>query len=42
MEVRREWQHIDILLLDEEHELAVLRIFQKDGWGGVWVDTYRG
>ena len=21
-------------------ELAILRIFQKDGWNGVWVDTY--
>src|SRR3712207_2829548 len=24
IEVRREWQHIDILLLDEDHELAVI------------------
>jgi hypothetical protein len=24
MEVRREWQHIDILLLDEDHKLAVV------------------
>src|SRR5215210_4038904 len=23
-------------------ELAILRIYQKDGWEGVWVDTYRG
>jgi|SRR5439155_8510498 len=22
-------------------ELGILRIFQQDGWGGVWVDTYR-
>jgi hypothetical protein len=22
-------------------ELAILRIFQLDGWDGVWVDTYR-
>lgn len=22
-------------------ELAILRIFQDDGWSGVWVDTYR-
>jgi hypothetical protein len=22
-------------------ELAILRIFQKDGWNGVWVDSYR-
>lgn len=22
-------------------ELAILRIFQNDGWDGVWVDTYR-
>ena len=22
-------------------ELAILRIFQNDGWSGVWVDTYR-
>ncbi|HEX8399953.1 MAG TPA: hypothetical protein VF644_21160 [Pyrinomonadaceae bacterium] len=22
-------------------ELAILRIFQKEGWSGVWVDTYR-
>ena len=22
-------------------ELAILRSFQKDGWTGVWVDTYR-
>jgi len=22
-------------------ELAILRIFQKDGWNGVWVDTFR-
>lgn len=33
-----------ILNLDGEPvfaELAILRIFQKDGWNGVWVDTYR-
>ena len=23
-------------------ELAVLRLLQKDGWDGVWVDTYHG
>ncbi len=23
-------------------ELAILRIFESDGWQGVWVDTYRG
>lgn len=23
-------------------ELAILRTYQKDGWEGVWVDTYRG
>src|SRR5215203_4900849 len=22
-------------------ELAILRLFQKDGWEGVWVDTFR-
>jgi hypothetical protein len=22
-------------------ELAILRLFQKDGWDGVWVDTFR-
>jgi hypothetical protein len=22
-------------------ELAILRIFQSEGWNGVWVDTYR-
>jgi hypothetical protein len=22
-------------------ELAILRIFQNDGWNGVWVDTYK-
>ncbi len=22
-------------------ELAILRIFQNEGWNGVWVDTYR-
>ena len=33
-----------ILNLDGEPafaELAILRIFQNDGWNGVWVDTYR-
>ena len=23
-------------------ELGILRIFEHDGWTGVWVDTYRG
>ena len=23
-------------------ELGVLRIFERDGWQGVWVDSYRG
>ncbi|HEY6185773.1 MAG TPA: hypothetical protein VIW67_26260 [Terriglobales bacterium] len=23
-------------------ELLILRLFQMDGWSGVWVDTYRG
>ena len=23
-------------------ELAILRAYQKDGWEGVWVETYRG
>jgi hypothetical protein len=23
-------------------ELAILRLLQKDGWDGVWVDTYHG
>ena len=22
-------------------ELSILRLFQKDGWDGVWVDTFR-
>ena len=23
-------------------ELGILRIFERDGWQGVWVDSYRG
>ena len=23
-------------------ELAILRVFERAGWNGVWVDTYRG
>jgi hypothetical protein len=49
----REWQgefagdtygHKPLLDVDGEPmfaELAILRLFQKDGWDGVWVDTFR-
>lgn len=33
-----------ILDVDDEPvfaELAILRLFQREGWGGVWIDTYR-
>ena len=49
----REWQgefmgdtygHKPLLDVDGEPmfaELVILRLFQKDGWDGVWVDTFR-
>ncbi len=36
VEVRREWQHIDILLLDEDHKLAV--IVENKIWSGEHSD----
>lgn len=39
MEVRREWRHIDILLLDQDHELAV--IVENKIWSGEHSDQLR-
>ena len=34
-----------LVVIDDEHlfgELAILRVLKKDGWDGVWVDTFHG